>query len=793
MKSVWVISLLIFSLAFGQSGKGKIAGVIKDGRTLQPLPGANVMVEGSDRGAATDSSGYFSIPQLEPGSYNLQVVFLGYIPVKKNNVVVNPGRTTVVEYELEESVIEGEAIEVQGSYFEKPREAVVSTRSMNFEEIRRSPGDVQDIQRAVQAFPAVVSGADQYNEIIIRGGIPGENLFIMDQIEIPNPNHFAVQGAGGGPINLLNSYMVRDLDFYAGAFSARYGDKASSVMEISLREGSRDRFRGDVNMGLAGFGGLIEGPIGDNASYMFSARKSYLELIIESTGLTAVPQYYNLQSKIAWDINPSNKLLFNAVYGNDAINIEEGDEGGYGRGAENVDSENDQTIAGLTLRTFWNKQLYSYTTLSAVHNNFFADVYEIDENDREDTFFVNESAETELHFKSDFFWQLSKNTSLNFGGGVKQVRLDYAVTGDPDTLFLYEPQSSRPDSAVGIFQINPPTDINENIVSYKSAAFVQLSQDFLRRMRFTAGLRYDYFDYTGYTSWSPRLGLSWYATPKLTLNAAYGLHYQTPSYIELVSNPLNRDLDSKFTRQYVLGLDYLFRDDMKLTVEGYYKSYHDVPLEQSLTTPEPLDDDNGRLLTAGEGEAYGIEFFFQKKLLRQFSTIISYAASKSTAVDPRTGETYDWDYDYRHVFTAIAGYKFLWREKSWFRDIKGTWWYQSFSWLPFFPADEDEISFKWRYLGGRPYTPPVYDPLLREWLVQETDDLNPTRFPAYHRLDLRIDKRYLFENFNLVVFYDLINLYNRDNIWNYNYNDDGTRDKILQYKTLPVVGISLEF
>lgn len=790
MSKFWMLFLFLNVSLYSQVQKGKIAGTINDASTLQPLAGANVIISGTQNGASSDADGYFVIENLVPGPYNLEIIYLGYSTLKKNNVVVNPGRTTVVEYFMQESVLESETIEVTGSYFEKPKEAIVSTRSINFEEIRRSPGDLLDVQRAVQAFPAVVSGSDQMNEIIIRGGIPGENLFILDGIEIPNPNHFPIQGAGGGPINMLNSYMVRDIDFYAGAFSAKYGDKASSVMDISNREGSREHFRGDINMGFAGFGGLVEGPIGDNASFMFSARKSFLDLIISSTGLTAVPKYYSLQGKLTWDLNPKNRLWINAVYGDDNISIEEGDEGGYGRGAENVEAKNQQKVAGATLRTFWAKNLYSFSTVSGVETNYFADVYELDDQGNHKTNFYNDSRETEYNVKTDFTWQINKNIDLGFGGSYKNIDLDYNVTAEPDTIFIYNITSGEKE---GVFKNYPAYEALQGLTSFKTAAYAQLSWDFLKRFRVTGGLRYDYFDYNQFTSISPRLGFSWFASPKLTFNLAYGKHYQSPSNVELTSNPLNKNLDNKYTDQYVAGLEYLFKDDMRLTVEGFYKEYNDVPINRSATTADPFDYFAGEMINAGSGEAYGVELFFQKKLTRSFSAILSYSHSKSQAVDARTGENYDWDYDYRNVFTLVTGYKFFWNEKPWFNDFKNQWYYGFISWLPFIPADEDEFSIKWRYLGGRPYTPPVYYPQYREWIVQEQDQINPVRFPAYHRLDLRIDKRYLFNSWNLVVFFDLMNVYGRDNIWDYNYNDDGTREKVLQFQVFPVGGVSLEF
>lgn len=785
---VIIIVFLNYLVLYAAEGTGNINGKVIDNRNLQPLIGANILVDETNFGAASDVEGNFTIPNLPAGSYNLTIRFIGYKIVKRNNVIVNPNRSTVLEIRMDEDIIEGEVVEVTGSYFEKSRDAIVSHRSMGFEEIRRSPGDLVDIQRVVQALPSVTSGSDQLNEIIVRGGNPGENLFLMDNIEIPNPNHFAVQGAGGGPINLLNSYMVSNIDFYAGAFSSRFGDKASSVMNISLRNGSFERFRGEGSIGMAGAGALIEGPIGSFGSYIFSARKSYLDWIIEATGLTAVPNYYNTQAKFTFNLDKKHTLFLNGVYGKDNINIEGGDEAGYGRGAENLDTENSQYIAGLTLRSIWSKNLYSFATISAVQNDFYVEVYDIP---GRDIFFTNNSKETEYTIKTDFTYQLSKGLEFSFGGAYKNVVFDYDVNGDADTLFIYD--TNARDSIIGIYDIYPEYIVNQNISSYKGAAYSQLTLDFLKYFRLTGGVRYDCFDYTDFHSWSPRLGLSYFITPSTSFNLAYGKHYQSPAYIELAANVINRNLNSKFTEQYVVGIDHLFRDDIKLTIEGYFKKYFDVPVNRTLTTPDPLDFDDGTFLNLGRAESKGIEVFLQKKLVENFSTIISYSYSESKAIDPRTNKFYNWDYDYRNVLTLIAGYKYRFSKNDWYRNIKNQWWFYTISWFPLMPADEFEISLKFRYLGGRPFTPPIYRPELKRWVVEEQSNLNTERYPAYNRLDLRIDKRYNYDNWSFVIFFDIVNIYNQDNVWSFQYNDDGTIDKVLQFNTLPVAGVTIEF
>ncbi|HHJ53587.1 MAG TPA: hypothetical protein ENJ89_10365, partial [Caldithrix abyssi] len=209
MKSLFLLILLgCFSLSWATVQKGNLAGTVRDKISQQPLVGVNIVVENTIQGAASDVNGNYFIPALQPGSYNISFQYLGYQTVLKSNIIINPGKTTVLDVIMEADVLESESIEVTASYFQKPLDAVVSSRSVDMEEIRRSPGSNLDIQRVMQALPAVVSASDQNNEIIIRGGNPGENLFIMDEIEIPNPNHFGQHGEGGGPINMINTLMV---------------------------------------------------------------------------------------------------------------------------------------------------------------------------------------------------------------------------------------------------------------------------------------------------------------------------------------------------------------------------------------------------------------------------------------------------------------------------------------------------------------------------------------------------------------------------------------------------------
>ena len=782
--------LLCLMLLFGithiraAKGEGGISGRVIDKRTMLPLGGANIILQDMNRGTTSDTSGYYIIREVDPGSYQLEYDFLGYNKVLKGNVIVNPKRVTVLDVELEENILESETVMVQGSYFEKAKEAVVSSQTLDFEEIRRSPGDVLDIQRTVQALPSVAAGADQINELIVRGGVPGENLFLMDNIEIPNPNHFGEQGMNGGPINMLNSYMIRKVDFYAGAFSAKYGDKTSSVMDISLRDGTRERWRAESSLNMAGAGILVEGPAGFcNGSYIFSARKSYLDLILNQVGLTAVPKYHNLQSKMTLNLNKNNRLLINGVYGADAIEINEEDD----RDDERVREHDVQLIGGATLHSLWSDRLYSIITASAVQNLYDT---RVQEKPVMNYLYKNNSAEGEYTAKADMVYHVNDNFEASFGASYKRARFNHDIFNSADTSYWYPANSAKPDS---IFRIYPDFVVNDNITTYKGALYGQVSFILMQRLKTTLGLRYDYCAYNRFASWSPRAGLSYYLSQSTSLNLAYGKHFQTPAYIEFTRNPVNRYLTNKYTEQFVVGIEHLLREDTRITVEAYQKTYRDVPIFRSITTPDPYDSFEGELVNQGTGYSRGIELFLQKKLTGGFSGMVSYSHSLARAKDPRYGTEYPWDFDFGNILTVIGGYKHAFYKQVWYKNIKRKFWFALMSVLPLFPSDEYEVSVKFSYIGGRPYTKKTYYTQHRLWITKANQAFNTERYPDYHRLDLRIDRRFIFNNWNLVLFLDCVNILGRENIWGYSYNSDGTYDRILQFETLPILGFTLEF
>ncbi|MCD4795776.1 MAG: TonB-dependent receptor, partial [Candidatus Cloacimonetes bacterium] len=306
-------------------------------------------------------------------------------------------------------------------------------------------------------------------------------------------------------------------------------------------------------------------------------------------------------------------------------------------------------------------------------------------------------------------------------------------------------------------------------------------------------IRYDYFSYIEKGTISPRIGMKYAISDRSNFNLGFGRHYQNPDYYTLNQNELNKDLKPKYTDQVVLGTDRLLAEDIKISIETYYKLYKDVPVKYSDTTPDSLDWANYSI-NAGEGYAKGIELFLQKKVKDNLWGTISYSYSIAKAEDPRFPDEeieYSWDFDYRHVFTGILGYKFEFMKYEWYERNRS--WMKWLSWTNLLPSDETEISIKYRYLGGKPYTKPTYDPGLRRWMVSGNQQFNTERFPAYQRFDFHIQHRWFESSVNIISYLEVDNLFGTKNIWDYDYLDDGSKEEIYQWGRMIVGGVMIEF
>ena len=809
------ILILLFVLLAGMNllsavQTGRLAGKITDKLTQKPLGNVQVSVDGTALGIS-DEAGNYLFENIPVGNHQIDYSRIGYETRTKLNFIIKLNQTMIsnVEMSVRSIVIEGVAT---GSevFFRETSSAPVSSKTLDIEEIKSQPSGSYDLQRSIQAIPAIVSASDAENEIIVRGGNYGENLFVLDNIEIQNPNHFGFPGTGGGPISMLTPEFVKEIEFYAGAFPARFGDRASSVLNITTRDGNEKKFEAKLDLGMAGYGGNIEGPMTGKGNYIFSYHRSFLSLLSESMGLTAVPNYESIFAKQVVNFSPRTKLTLNFLWGNDWINMIHEDEDtsdGYSSDAGETDiyAKSGQYTVGATLKNIYNK---SYSLLTAYRNYVWWDnnLYEAGSN-KETKVWTEDTNEAHNKIKYSHFFPGKKLGNFETGMYLNYDEVNTEKFMQPDTLYYYtylmpdnydeeniatETLWPDDDGEPMVYTIGENNELKDSISPVKYGGYFQW-EDHFGRFTLNAGVRYDYLDYTDEGSIAPRLGARYALTGTSNLSCGAGRQFQNPDYYTLTYDEANKNLKPKYTDQVVLGIDKLLAKDIKLSVETYYKKYYDVPISISFASPDSLDSSSEEDNT-GKGYAKGIEFFLQKKVKDNFWGTVSYAYSEANAYDPRdhTGEKeYSWDFDYRNVFTGILGYKIEFMKYDWYETHRK--WMQFCGFLPFIPSDETEISVKYRYLGGKPYTEMTYHPEIRMWLLAEDAEINSSRFDPYQRLDFHISHKWFENKVTISSYWEVDNILNTKNLWQYNYLGDGTTEDVYQWGRMIIGGLMVEF
>ena len=763
--------LIAVSLSAQEVKTGKIFGTILDRTTNEPLIGANILVIGSTRGASADVNGTYAFEKIAVGTYNLKVSMLGYEPQIKTDVVVSPSKPVQINFELEQNTVQmKEDIVVEASYFYKPKETPTSLQALSYEEIRRAPGAAADISRMIQNMPGVVQTTDSRNDLIVRGGSPAENLNIIDGFEIPNLNHFGSQGSSGGPIGMIQTEFISEATFLSGGFPSTYGDKLSSVLDIKLRDGNREKLSGSFDLSMAGAGVILEGPISTNTTYMLNARISYLDLFNKTIGLTAVPKYTNYNGKITHKIDPQNDLNFIFLAGVDDIHFkqDESEKDSTKMISEDVQSGGYQYLAGTSWRHIFSKNgysnLYFWTTQNVFDNKGFDLIRDADNPNGNTLLFENKSTESQVGTKYTVSLFVNNQIEINTGISAKAFNINYDLFAKADTNSLGKYEGDLVQ--------------NSTFKSYKGEGFFQTVYKPTDQFSITAGGLINYFDAIDKKfAFDPRLGVSYEVNPLLKLNASVGIFHQSPEFIWIYgANSVNSNLEFIKATHTVLGFDYYPDSDIKVTVEGYVKLYDNYPVSAvnpSVSLANKGDDFGpsslGALKSEGTGKSMGIDFFVQKKLTDHLYGLVSYSYShtKNKASD---GVERSGAFDIPHVFTISGGYKL---------------------------NEEWEFSSKFRYVSGRPYTPiDLAASAQTNSLRYQTnpDAINSVRYPDYFRWDLRFDHRSYYEKFTVVSFFEIENVTNRKNTFAYfwNRNKKGV-DTAYQWAIFPVGGVKIEF
>jgi hypothetical protein len=292
---------------------GVIKGRVFNGASNEPVPFASIIITGSTIGSTSDLEGNFIFSGVKPGYYKLTVSSVGYEMVISDEFQVTNAKTTFTDIALKEKTISLEDVVVKPNSFRRVEESPVALKSIGIKEIEKSPGANRDISKVIQVLPGVASGVSYRNDLIVRGGGPSENRFLLDGIEIPNLNHFGTQGASGGSVGIINSDFLREVDFFTGAFPANRGNVLSSVLDMKLIEGNPDKMVYRTTIGASEFAVSASGPLSEKTSLLFSARRSYLQFLFQALKLPFLPTFNDYTLKIKTKFDKKNELTFLSI------------------------------------------------------------------------------------------------------------------------------------------------------------------------------------------------------------------------------------------------------------------------------------------------------------------------------------------------------------------------------------------------------------------------------------------------------------------------------------------------
>lgn len=780
--------LLAFSL---QAQQAIVEGYIYDQTNKEPLPYASIVALETEFGAVADSSGYFRLV-LDPGLYNLEATYTGYNSLIKHELLVISGKPQYHEFLLERVSINLTSVEVKADAFRRTAESPTSIQAFSVNEIERMPGATLDVSKFVKTLPGVAPRVSfGYNQIV-RGGASTENRFYLDGIEIPTITHFTVQGTSGGPNGLLNTRMLRQAELHSGAFPASRPNALSSVLEVTQREGRKDRFGGNFTLGATDFGFLFEGPMGKKSSFMLSARESFSQHMLKALGVPVLPFYSDVQYKQVIRFDPKNELILTGVGGYDKYTLNIGAEPSesllYNTG---YIPEGRQFVyaGGLVYKHYLDN---SYYTLVVSRNYFYneADKYLDNSGEAQDhtLHFLSKEGENKFRLEHKIF---RGQQEWNYGINLEQDQ----VSTENRSLYTY------PDAQVETVLYTSALDL----VRY--GAFVSYSRKlFNDQVDVFMGLRVDGNTYNEamqnpLSQLSPRLSLSWAFAPQWRWNTSAGIYYQLPPYVLLGyaegDQLANQDrLEYMRSAQIASGLEHTTRGGYQLKAEGFYKSYSQYPflLLDSISFANANANyvvvGNQPADASGVGRAYGAEFSIKQKYTKSYFWNLSYTFVVSQFQD-KDGQYVSTSWDNRHFATVAGGFRF---GKNW------------------------QVGARWSVSGGSPWTPydedlsslrSIWD--LNRRGITDYSRLNEDRLPVFHQLDLRVDKQINFRKWTLAFFLDIQNAYSaniaalpyltvqRDESWNPIVNPNDPSRYLTQIissdtgRVLPSLGVIIDY
>ena len=729
-KSFWFFAILIHTCLIASAQTFTIHGKVIDQKTRQGIPYANVYIEGNiQTGTATDSIGRFQIDNAKPGIHRLVVSCIGYKDKLTSEYMVS-ARTPFIEVELEEDAQMLGEVTVSPSPLRRTTESPVSLFVIGLQDIEKIPGANRDISRIVRSFPGVSFSPIGYrNDLIVRGGGPSENRYFMDGIEIPNINHFSTQGASGGPVGIINSDLVREINFYTGAFPANRSGALSSVLDFSLFNGNPERQDFKATLGASEVSLSGSGHFSEKTTYLFSARQSYLQFMFKLLGLPFLPNYIDGQFKIKTRLNDKHELMFLGLGGIDRMKLntdEKNEENEFLLSYLPVVHQDTYTL-GTSYKHYGGRNTQSLFLSHSYLNNRMTKYVNNDESSEENLMLRLRSSEQKTSLR------LENRSSIGKWIWKQGAEMSYSrYTNHTIQRFYGNQQASWIDyqTDLGIWSWG----------GFVSGDYTSPNQ----RLTSSFGIRVDASNLAKmknpFHQLSPRISANYTFNEHWSVAGNVGIYYELPPYTALgfkdnEENWVNRELKYQRVASGSVGVNWRPIRQVIVSVEGFYKRYSQMPLCIIDNIPLACKGNdygifgNEALVSSAQGRAYGVELLAKWHVPDKINASASLTLYQSEYRNNKNSPYLPSAWDNRYILNMSC----VW-------DLPRQW----------------SLGAKLSMIGGSPYTP--YDieksALVEAWNAQgrpyyDYGLYNTERLSSFAQLDLRIDKNYYFKQWRL--------------------------------------------
>lgn len=744
----------------------KIKGQIIDKESQAPLEGCLVAITDLNpvRTALTDASGRFSIDSVPVGKHNVTCNFISYQDLNIPDVLVTSGREVVLNILMQESArrLAEQVVSVKRRSIND--RALASIKTFDVQETERYAGSRGDPARMASNFAGVQGADDSRNDIVVRGNSPSGLLWRIEDVDIVNPNHFAIPGTSGGPVSLLNNKTLSNSDFLTGAFPAEYGNTISAAFDLKLRNGNADRYEMSAQLGFLGTELMAEGPISkkNRSSFLLAYRYSTLQLfqgLNIKIGTESVPNYQDLTFKLNFPIGKHGELSIFGIGGLSHIDLIVSDlskppQELYGESDRDQYFTSNTGIGGLSYTHTLNKQsfikvtsAFSANDIYANHNKVFRDAaYQVD------------SLKPILGYR---FLTNSWNTHLFFQKKIN-ARNSFRLGIIDNVFFLNFIDSSRQYPPTrqdwqNRLDFNGSTSLLQAYVEYKYRPTDQLS--------ISGGLHAQYLTHNQSKALEPRLAARWANSSGQALSLAYGLHsVMQPMYQYFEHLPgtpadaqLNREMGFTRSHHFVAGYDRRLGKQLNLRLESYFQYLFDIPIEirpgssfsninQGSSFSRVFPD---TLKNAGTGQNYGLELTLEKAYSRSYYVLFT-GSLYNSRYKGNDGVSRSTDYNGNFSTNLLAGYE------------------------PKLSTNTTLITgVKISFAGGQLYSLPnvAASNALGDFVV--LDSLrNSERFPNYFRADLKLGVRINRPKVTHEIAIDLVNIFGTKNVMNLTYSPE---------------------